>query len=203
MRRQYVPLSISPAPSGHQNLRLKFVVWAPSMPSKTSFWGHKTHTRGGRAGSRVRVDWGRSGGLESLHFSSVGVWGREGAKMKTNLGDIGNKAKRTELYRKQKGDKKAEQKERRRRREREAQELGEVSLVAHALRCGRSVFFLSEISTCRVEVCVCVGAASSTQQQRRLGRNIGMHASLKYVGINKEENLGLSVTRSQGKTCGS
>lgn len=48
--------------------------------------------------------------------------------MKTNLGDIGNKAKRTELYRKQKGDKKAEQKDRRRRREREAQELGEVSL---------------------------------------------------------------------------
>lgn len=46
--------------------------------------------------------------------------------MKTNLGDIGNKAKRTELYRKQKGDKKAEQKDRRRRREREAQELGEV-----------------------------------------------------------------------------
>ena len=46
--------------------------------------------------------------------------------MKTNLGDIGNKAKRTELYRKQKGDKKAQQKERRRRREREAQELGEV-----------------------------------------------------------------------------
>ncbi|CAM9243237.1 unnamed protein product [Pylaiella littoralis] len=45
--------------------------------------------------------------------------------MKTNLGDIGNKAKRTELYRKQKGDKKAEQKDRRRRREREAQELGE------------------------------------------------------------------------------
>lgn len=49
--------------------------------------------------------------------------------MKTNLGDIGNKTKRTELYRKQKGDKKAEQKDRRRRREREAQELGEVSLV--------------------------------------------------------------------------
>lgn len=53
--------------------------------------------------------------------------------MKTNLGDIGNKAKRTELYRKQKGDKKAQQKERRRRREREAQELGEVSLLAFAL----------------------------------------------------------------------
>lgn len=51
-----------------------------------------------------------------------------GLKMKTNLGDIGNKAKRTELYRKQKGDKKAEQKDRRRRREREAQELGEASL---------------------------------------------------------------------------
>lgn len=46
--------------------------------------------------------------------------------MKTSLGDIGNKAKRTELYRKQKGNKKAEQKDRRRRREREAQELGEV-----------------------------------------------------------------------------
>ena len=56
--------------------------------------------------------------------------------MKTNLGDVGNKAKRTELYRKQKGDKKAQQKERRRRREREAQELGEVSLMASTLRCG-------------------------------------------------------------------
>lgn len=57
--------------------------------------------------------------------------------MKTNLGDIGNKAKRTELYRKQKGDKKAQQKERRRRREREAQELGEVSFCGtHALRSG-------------------------------------------------------------------
>lgn len=53
--------------------------------------------------------------------------------MKTNLGDIGNKAKRTELYRKQKGDKKAEQKDRRRRREREAQELGEVNFVACTL----------------------------------------------------------------------
>ncbi|CAM9791277.1 unnamed protein product, partial [Ectocarpus sp. 13 AM-2016] len=45
--------------------------------------------------------------------------------MKTSLGHVGNKAKRTELYRKQKGNKKAEQKDRRRRREREAQELGE------------------------------------------------------------------------------
>ena len=48
--------------------------------------------------------------------------------MPANLSDVGNKAKRTELYRKQKGDKKAEQKERRKRREREAQELGEVGL---------------------------------------------------------------------------
>lgn len=48
------------------------------------------------------------------------------AKMPANLSDVGNKAKRTELYRKQKGDKKAEQKDRRKRREREAQELGEV-----------------------------------------------------------------------------
>lgn len=45
--------------------------------------------------------------------------------MPANLSDVGNKAKRTELYRKQKGDKKAEQKDRRKRREREAQELGE------------------------------------------------------------------------------
>lgn len=49
--------------------------------------------------------------------------------MPSNLSDIGNKAKRTELYRKQKGDKKAEQKNRRKRRAREAQELGEVGLV--------------------------------------------------------------------------
>lgn len=47
--------------------------------------------------------------------------------MPANLSDVGNKAKRTELYRKQKGDKKAEQKDRRKRRAREAQELGEVS----------------------------------------------------------------------------
>lgn len=48
--------------------------------------------------------------------------------MPTNLSEVGNKAKRTELYRKQKGDKKAAQKDRRKRREREAQELGEVRI---------------------------------------------------------------------------
>lgn len=73
--------------------------------------------------------------------------GNEGGqeRMKTSLGHIGNKAKRTELYRKQKGNKKAEQKDRRRRREREAQELGEVSGVISCfsvwstMRCMRSV----------------------------------------------------------------
>lgn len=45
--------------------------------------------------------------------------------MPRNLSDVGNKAKRTELYRKQKGDKKSEQRDRRKRRAREAQELGE------------------------------------------------------------------------------
>lgn len=72
--------------------------------------------------------------------------------MKTNLGDIGNKAKRTELYRKQKGDKKAEQKDRRRRREREAQELGEVRLGGvHAL-----VWFMTRVTRkFGVWPCVC------------------------------------------------
>lgn len=74
--------------------------------------------------------------------------------MKTNLGDIGNKAKRTELYRKQKGDKKAQQKERRRRREREAQELGEVSLMAPTLRCGSAFVSNFDFGLHRCEVWV-------------------------------------------------
>lgn len=96
----------------------------------------------------------------------VGVVG-QGATMKTNLGDIGNKAKRTELYRKQKGDKKAQQKERRRRREREAQELGEVSLVGVSalMWLVMKVFTLSTLVRCGLLCGCCV---LFTQQQ--LGR---------------------------------
>lgn len=61
--------------------------------------------------------------------------------MPTKLSDIGNKAKRTELYRKQKGDKKAEQRDRRKRRAREAQELGEVGLcLSYVLVCTSTAF---------------------------------------------------------------
>lgn len=85
-------------------------------------------------------------------------------KQKTNLGDIGNKAKRTELYRKQKGDKKAAQKDRRRRREREAQELGEVggfSLVLEEDGCVPDLTKTTRVSAKQAAGCGCAHEMTS------------------------------------------
>lgn len=74
-----------------------------------------------------------SAALVSARLAVVLSWGKFSTaksfgKMPTNLSTVGNKAKRNQLYQKQKVEKKAEQKDRRKRRAREAQELGEVSL---------------------------------------------------------------------------
>lgn len=107
--------------------------------------------------------------------------------MKTNLGDIGNKAKRTELYRKQKGDKKAQQKERRRRREREAQELGEVGLFLRHARCwrGSSVFVYLTF--------LCGGLVPRFERTADGRRRECVLASV-FCHIVKQDKPGLSIT---------